>query len=593
MRLPNHLIGGFCLTGFFASVFFSINVLASPWMIAATAFASIGPDMDNPRSLAGKIVYPIAKWLNRKTGHRTLTHSLVFIAALAIASSMIEKTFLGSVHYSIVITIAWFVHVILDTFTLQGVQLMFPFSFEPYWMFDKTESRIRNGDFRAEGAFFLAFTVLTFAQGDLWKNGFWTSYNNSIGTIENLHSELRRSTDALDVTAICKFGTETVVREGLLVELKSSGMVLLDENGFLQVGDDEVFQHAKFVHTGKELKIGQQNIIAVSADSLNHILQGKKIKYLEIAANQSFWITEPNGFRKSVSNFKSEYISQPPLFSEIEITPALDTFIADRTFQAEIELLQAEIQRIQRANAQAESAQRKQEERIAQLRRDYSEKTDIAERQRIHDEIKAALSSRRELLRPDSLKVEALKDRITKIQKENHLKREAELQAIQLKNLQELAKVQETRFTGILTYIDIDQKFQGDSVKIIGILDGDTVEVIDSNYQTHKVRLAHIDCPEKTQPFGTAAKKFTSDFCFRKMGTLEVTDTDRYGRLVGIIKVDGKELNLALVKNGLAWHFKRYSSDQRYASAEQFARILGIGLWHDPYPIAPWEFRAK
>lgn len=424
-------------------------------MIAATALASIGPDMDNPRSLAGKIVYPVARWLNKKTGHRTLTHSLVFIAALAVLGSMIEKTFFGQVQFTVVITIAWFVHVLLDTFTLQGVQLMFPFSFEPYWMFEKQEARIRNGDFRAEGTFFIAFIVLTFAQGNLWQNGFWTSYNNQFGTIENLESEMRRSSDALDVVATCKFGTETIERKGLLVELKSSGMVLLSEEGFVQVGDDEVFQHARFQHTGQQLKVESLNLIAISADSLNAILHGKHIKSLEIAANQPFQITEPNGFRKEASSFREGYLSQPPIFSETPFTPSLDTFIADRTFQAEIDLIEAEIQRIQRSDAQAESVQRKHEALISSLRSQYAASSDISERQRIHGQIKELEAKK--FPGNDGEKIEALRDRIAKIRKENRLKAEAQRQGIELKNQQELAKLQETFFTGVLSWIVIDQ----------------------------------------------------------------------------------------------------------------------------------------
>ena len=597
MRLPNHIAGGFCLTGFFASVFFSVNVLASPVAIAAVVFGSIMPDCDNPRSLAGKIVYPIAKWLNRKVGHRTLTHSLVFIFCLALLSSTIEKTFFHSVEISIICVIAWFVHVLLDTFTVMGVQMMFPFSFEPYWMFDKMESKIRNGDFKAEGAFFLAFSVLIFAQGDLWKNGFWTSYNNELGTIDNLKSELHRSPDAIMVTAACKLGTEDVERKGMLVELKSSGMVLLNESGFVRVGDDEVFQHASFTHTGKQLGIRQQNIIGVTADSLNKILHGKHIKSIEVAANNSFQITEANGMQKQATNFKAAYISRTPVFSEQSHAPELDTFIADRTFLAEIDLIKAEIQRIEQANLQAESVQRKHRATIAQLRRDYSSTNDISERQRIQERIQEL--EKEKAPGTDGVKVESLKAKIRKIRKENSLRNEAKKREIERKNHQELAKAQETKFTGILSYITISQsnpkiqKNRIDSVKIIGIIDGDTVEIIDSNYQTNKVRLAHIDCPEKRQAFGKAAKKFASDFCYMKMGTVEVTDTDKYGRLVGIIRIGGKELNLALVQNGLAWHFKKYSKDQKYARAENLARDLKLGLWSQPAPTPPWQFRAE
>ncbi|MEK7257799.1 MAG: metal-dependent hydrolase, partial [Bacteroidota bacterium] len=294
MRLPNHIAGGFCLTGFFASVFFSLNVLASPALIAAVFAGSILPDADNPKSLAGRLFYPIARWLNRSVGHRTLTHSVLFVASLALVGAVVERTFTGEVSFTTVLVIAWFVHVVLDTFTLQGVQLMFPFSFEPYWMFDRPEARIRNGDFRAEGAFFLAFLVLSFAQQNLWQNGFWTQFNQAFGSMEHIAAEQHRSADALDIAAITRQGTTRTEISGTLIEASSTKIVLLTHTGFTIIGDDEEFVSATFTHTGKPLNVRSTAAVAVSADSLNQLLTGKRLLKIEVQANQSFQVTPPN-----------------------------------------------------------------------------------------------------------------------------------------------------------------------------------------------------------------------------------------------------------------------------------------------------------
>lgn len=130
--------------------------------------------------------------------------------------------------------------------------------------------------------------------------------------------------------------------------------------------------------------------------------------------------------------------------------------------------------------------------------------------------------------------------------------------------------------------------------RVIGIKDGDTfVMLITGREQT--VRLAHIDCPEKRQPFGTRAKQFASDLCFGKYVTLVHNNKyDRNKRLIAeVILQDGTNLNKELVKNGLAWHFKKYSTNNEYAQLEIEARNKNIGIWSDSNPIAPWSWRKK
>ena len=68
-------------------------------------------------------------------------------------------------------------------------------------------------------------------------------------------------------------------------------------------------------------------------------------------------------------------------------------------------------------------------------------------------------------------------------------------------------------------------------------------------------------------------------------------------RIIGVVYVDGQDAGLALIRAGLAWHFKRYASEQpeqqraEYALAEQQAREAGLGLWGDLSPVPPWEWR--
>jgi micrococcal nuclease len=130
--------------------------------------------------------------------------------------------------------------------------------------------------------------------------------------------------------------------------------------------------------------------------------------------------------------------------------------------------------------------------------------------------------------------------------------------------------------------------------KVVKIKDGDTIGLLTNDNQEMTVRLAEVDCPEKTQAFGQAAKKFTSDICFGKYVKLVGNVHDRYGRTVALVILeDGNNLNYALVKNGFAWQYKQYSHSQELAGYEQQARQNRLGLWADANPTPPWEFRRE
>ena len=131
------------------------------------------------------------------------------------------------------------------------------------------------------------------------------------------------------------------------------------------------------------------------------------------------------------------------------------------------------------------------------------------------------------------------------------------------------------------------------SGRVVGVSDGDTITVLDTSKVQHKIRLAGIDAPEKAQPFGQVSKEHLSGLVFGKQVTVETDKTDKYGRNVGKVLVNGTDANLAQIKAGLAWHYKEYAKEQpaadraSYASAETQARASVQGLWRDPRPMAP------
>jgi micrococcal nuclease len=131
---------------------------------------------------------------------------------------------------------------------------------------------------------------------------------------------------------------------------------------------------------------------------------------------------------------------------------------------------------------------------------------------------------------------------------------------------------------------------QAYQAKVISIADGDTITVLQGTIQI-KIRLYGIDCPESHQAFGNKAKQFTSSLVFGQRVRVKPVTKDRYGRSVAWVYSDSKCLNEELLKVGLAWHFKKYSTDKNLSDLEIEARQKRVGLWSDPKPVAPWEYR--
>lgn len=135
------------------------------------------------------------------------------------------------------------------------------------------------------------------------------------------------------------------------------------------------------------------------------------------------------------------------------------------------------------------------------------------------------------------------------------------------------------------------------SGRVVAIADGDTLTLLDATKTQHKVRLAGIDSPEKAQPFGQVCKKSLSDLSYDRAATVEASKRDRYGRLIGKVFVDGRDVNLEQLRRGCGWHYKKYQDEQSlddrlaYNSAEESARANKVGLWADNAPVPPWDFR--
>lgn len=141
--------------------------------------------------------------------------------------------------------------------------------------------------------------------------------------------------------------------------------------------------------------------------------------------------------------------------------------------------------------------------------------------------------------------------------------------------------------------------------KVIHIADGDTIDILTTDKTTIRIRLNGIDAPEEGQPFGKNAKLFLSEFIGGQIVRVVTHGEDRYGSTIGDVdlKDDGGPnalpratlpdwgINRELVQQGLAWHYKKYSSDINLEMDEITARDAKLGLWSDDRHVAPWDWR--
>ncbi len=128
---------------------------------------------------------------------------------------------------------------------------------------------------------------------------------------------------------------------------------------------------------------------------------------------------------------------------------------------------------------------------------------------------------------------------------------------------------------------------------VVKIIDGDTFDLLTRQKNIYRIRMYGIDSPERRQDYYKVAKDALAGYIFNKEIKLVSKGRDRNKRIIAIACCDDKNINLAMVRNGYAWHFKKYSSDKTYADAEKKARMGKRGLWQSKNPLAPWEFRKK
>ncbi len=134
--------------------------------------------------------------------------------------------------------------------------------------------------------------------------------------------------------------------------------------------------------------------------------------------------------------------------------------------------------------------------------------------------------------------------------------------------------------------------------EITRVHDGDSLHITPARGgQRVVVRLAGIDAPELAQAYGEVARDHLRSVVLNRNAQAHCYKADQYQRQLCTVFVDGADVNLQMISQGLAWHYKRFQHEQTkrdrlaYARSELDARRQRTGLWSEQ-SIAPWDFRA-
>lgn len=309
MSGANHIVGGTVFTGIFAS-FWNVNIFGSPALLFFTAFFSILADVDHLKSPIGKLFYPLAKYLDRRFGHRTITHSLACYLALLLFVALIEKAS-GSENITLVCAFAYLSHLIFDMLTRQGVPLFYPFKKNACVIPANPELRFKSSDIKTESIIFFVFCMLGFSCQNLFANGFWTTYNNQYSDLKHLHQESILSPQLLEVKY--SFTNElgkTKNGKGIVINSSETNCILLDSLGFTEITKTHKISQLSITRNERKKAINELFFYNISSDSLAHLVKEKAILNLKFQSSTDVSYLD-NNVSKSGSSINLEFIKNP------------------------------------------------------------------------------------------------------------------------------------------------------------------------------------------------------------------------------------------------------------------------------------------
>ena len=278
MKAPTHIIGGYVFTGTLCS-FTDVNIFENEQYIIACAVCAILPDIDTTKSLIGKIFYPVAWLINRKAGHRTVTHSLLFLAFIWLLSFTLYR--FDVFPNTSIIKIALFStlsHLVFDMITVTGVPLLYPFFKNPCVIPGNVNFRFKSGEWKAEVIVTAVCCLLCVTMQPLFANGFWTSYNRAFGSIKHVDRENRNT----EFYVMCDYSyilnAELYQGEAIVIDSRQNELILFDRQNIFTLNSENPQLKVNYTKpriSTIEKKFEDLQFFNIHYDSLQILLSGK------------------------------------------------------------------------------------------------------------------------------------------------------------------------------------------------------------------------------------------------------------------------------------------------------------------------------
>lgn len=363
MTAPNHLAGGLAITGIFGS-FIGINILAHSSVLTATIVGTQLPDIDHTRSWIGILCYPVARWINRRYGHRTLTHSLLCWTTLSLLVLLLVKLSDAHPHIPKAFCLAYASHLLLDMMTLQGVPLFYPFFRNPCVLPGKPELRFRTGNLSTETLLFCLFCCSLLFLRPLMQTGFWTQYNRLFGSPKHLLSEWKKSPTAVLAQYQYKEGSQISQGCGHVIEIDGQQCILWENEDWTVLDNDKIIRIVP-QRTPEQLQLHRLEFHGLSPDSLHRLIPKRLLKRLEVYAPTSF-IIQSGPTHQQGKQFKGQWLQQIH-FSPLPVSASLEQALPTADIpNPQVSKLKLQIKKIQNEYQQSldvyEARQRERDE---------------------------------------------------------------------------------------------------------------------------------------------------------------------------------------------------------------------------------------
>ena len=320
MKAPAHITGGIFFTGFFCSLW-NINIFGSIFYLSAVVVGAILPDVDHTRSWIGMTFYPLAKWIDKRFGHRTVTHSLIFLICITVICRILEVYFNpGNSTFTVILFFSVLSHLLLDMATLHGVPLFYPFKRFPCVIPGNPEMRIETGNIRSEMLSVLVFAALSFSCYDLFSNGFWTQYNRIFGTVRHVYNEFRATPNFLEIEYNIYSNAEQQNGKALLLFANENDLLLYENERLMEISTKNQFQridNVKPLRTQYPFIENRHVFVNITSDSVNALLS-RNLVTGEIQSNDIFVVTE-NNISRNTKSIKFERNFSPAIFVLSEV----------------------------------------------------------------------------------------------------------------------------------------------------------------------------------------------------------------------------------------------------------------------------------